>query len=71
MTSALATGARLFPERRIGCFETGCEADFLVLNADPIVDVRALRAIDRRIMAGAEVVAPRVLKGATKAAPGR
>lgn len=71
VTSALATGARLFPERRIGCFEAGCEADFLVLDADPIADVRALRAINRRIMAGVEVVAPRASDGATKAAPGR
>jgi hypothetical protein len=29
------TGKRLFPKRRIGCFEAGCEADFLVLSADP------------------------------------
>ena len=53
--AALGTGAKLFPERRIGCFDTGCEADFLVLGDDPTVDVRALRAIRRRVMAGKEI----------------
>jgi len=55
---ALGTGAKLFPERRIGCFEPGCEADFLVLDADPMRDIRALRSIRRRVMAGAELKAP-------------
>lgn len=55
---ALGTGAKLFPERRIGCFEAGCEADFLVLDADPTIDVRALRSIRQRVMAGAELAAP-------------
>lgn len=49
------TGAILFPERRIGCFDPGCEADFLVLAADPSADIRALRRIERRVMAGRDV----------------
>ena len=53
-----ATGARLFPERRIGCFARGCEADFLVLEGDPTADITALRRIARRIKAGREVAAP-------------
>ncbi|MCH9684396.1 MAG: amidohydrolase family protein [Deltaproteobacteria bacterium] len=48
----LATGAALFPERRIGCFEAGCEADFLVLAADPRLDMAALSAIELRVKAG-------------------
>lgn len=55
---ALATGRRLFPQRRIGCFEPGCEADFLVIGADPIQDVRALRDIRLRIKAGRRMEAP-------------
>lgn len=50
-----ATGAVLFPELRIGCFDPGCEADFLVLRSDPTLDIRALRGIDRRVMGGLEL----------------
>jgi len=42
-TMVFETGPVLFPERRIGCFEPGCEADFLVLEADPTADISALR----------------------------
>lgn len=51
----LETAPVLFPERRIGCLDAGCEADFLVLDADPTVDIAALRRIDRRIMQGHEL----------------
>jgi imidazolonepropionase-like amidohydrolase len=54
----LHTGNLLFPQRRIGCFEAGCEADFLVLSADPSRDIANLRKIETRIMAGAELRAP-------------
>lgn len=54
--ATFATGARLFPKRRIGCFAKGCEADFLVLDADPTADIRALRKIERRVKAGRPVV---------------
>lgn len=53
--AALRTGAALFPDRRIGCFAPGCEADFLVLDADPSGDVSALRSIRLRIKAGERV----------------
>ena len=55
---ALGSGKHLFPERRIGCFEEGCEADFLVLSADPSSDVSNLRKIVKRIKAGQELKAP-------------
>ncbi|PAX08765.1 hypothetical protein CKY28_05235 [Sphingomonas lenta] len=55
----LGTGALLFPERRIGCFRAGCEADFLVLGGDPTRDVKALRLITDRVKAGRRIpVAP-------------
>ncbi len=53
----LETGKHLFPKRRIGCFDTGCEADFLALSADPLADIKALRSITLRIRAGREVAA--------------
>jgi imidazolonepropionase-like amidohydrolase len=54
----LSTGRHLFPQRRIGCFEAGCEADFLVLAADPRRDIAALRGIKMRVKAGRELKAP-------------
>ena len=50
-----STGAVLFPERRIGCFEPGCEADFLVLREDPTLDIRALRSLERRVLGGRDL----------------
>lgn len=55
--ATFATGARLFPDRRIGCFARGCEADFLVLDGDPTADITALRRIARRVKAGRAVEA--------------
>lgn len=51
----LSTGAQLYPDRRIGCFAPGCEADFLVLDRDPTVDIAALRTISMRIKNGRTV----------------
>lgn len=33
------TPRALFPGRKLGCFEPGCEASFLVLGGDPIADL--------------------------------
>lgn len=33
------TPRALFPNRKLGCFEPGCEASFLVLGGDPIADL--------------------------------
>ena len=35
----------IFPDRRLSCLGVGCEADFLVLAADPMKDLGATRAI--------------------------
>ena len=56
--TVLAKGARLFPDRRIGCFDRGCEADFLVLRGDPTRDITALRLIEDRVKAGRRVAMP-------------
>ncbi|MBV8605156.1 MAG: amidohydrolase family protein [Pelomonas sp.] len=38
------TPRALFPKRRVGCFEPGCEASFLLLGADPTADLATLNA---------------------------
>jgi imidazolonepropionase-like amidohydrolase len=58
LQTVLKTGSLLFPNRRIGCFEAGCEADFLLLAADPSRNIAALREIKTRIKAGRELTAP-------------
>ena len=33
------TPRALFPGRRLGCFDPGCEASFLLLGGDPLADL--------------------------------
>ena len=58
LAAALGTGRQLFPARRLGCFDPGCEADFLLLGADPSSDIAALRAIRMRIKGGKPLEPP-------------
>ncbi|MEL6878050.1 MAG: amidohydrolase family protein [Pseudomonadota bacterium] len=52
LNQIFTTGATLFPERTLGCLAPGCEADFLVLNGNPLDDLTQLEAIEMRIKAG-------------------
>lgn len=45
--ATIDTPRALFPQRRLGCFEPGCEASFLVLGDDPLAD---LGQIDRPML---------------------
>jgi len=36
------TARALFPKRQLGCFEPGCEASFLLLAANPLLDMEAV-----------------------------
>jgi imidazolonepropionase-like amidohydrolase len=54
----LRSGRHLFPMRRIGCLEVGCEADFLVLSADPSREISSLRKIRQIVKAGTKLQAP-------------
>jgi imidazolonepropionase-like amidohydrolase len=58
LIETLATGKRMFPRRRLGCFDVGCEADFLVLSVDPSKDIRGLRRIERIVKAGLTMIKP-------------
>ena len=45
----------IFPERRIACFEAGCDASFLVLDKDPLDDFGAVKSIRLRVKQGREL----------------
>jgi imidazolonepropionase-like amidohydrolase len=47
-----ATPRAIFPSRRVGCLEQGCEASLLVLSADPSADVANTRRIALRMKDG-------------------
>ena len=47
-----ATPRAIFPQRRVGCLEEGCEASLLVLAADPSADFGATRRIALRMKGG-------------------
>jgi cytosine/adenosine deaminase-related metal-dependent hydrolase len=46
------TPRALFPKRRIGCFEPGCEASFLLLAGDPLADLAQIDMPLLRVMQG-------------------
>jgi hypothetical protein len=46
------TARTIFPGRRIGCLEAGCEASFLALDGDPLEDWGALRRVVMRMKQG-------------------
>jgi len=50
--ATITTPHVLFPKRRLGCFEPGCEASFLLLPANPIHDLDALSKIQMRVRQG-------------------
>jgi len=50
--ASVDTPRALFPKRRLGCFEPGCEASFLLLAADPLKDLGALDKIQLRVRQG-------------------
>ena len=65
----------LFPQRRLGCFEPGCEASFLLLLGDPLEDLSHLDQPLLRVSKGgcwtqlARVVAASSLASASTADP--
>lgn len=51
----IATGRKIFPQRRIGCFEAGCEASFLVFLADPRKNLKNLDQLTLAVKQGVDV----------------
>ena len=56
------TGRKIFPQRRIGCFEAGCEASFLVFGADPRKDLMNLDRLKLAVKQGVDVTKRRDIK---------
>ncbi len=50
------TPRSIFPGRRIGCFESGCEASLLALAGDPLLDFANAQRIRLRVKQGALLV---------------
>jgi hypothetical protein len=48
----IETGRKIFPERRIACFEQGCEASFLVFTDDPRTDLVNLSSLTAGVKQG-------------------
>jgi len=46
------TPRAIFPKRRLGCFEAGCDASFLVLAGDPLQDLAAVEQPLLRVKQG-------------------
>jgi len=49
---SIDTPRAIFPKRRVGCLDPGCEASFLVLGADPLEDAENLHKISLRVKDG-------------------
>ena len=47
-----ATPRAIFPQRRVGCLDDGCEASLLVLDADPSADFASTKRITLRMKDG-------------------
>ena len=45
--ASIDTPRALFPKRQLGCFEPGCEASFLLLTTDPLLDLAAMAPLLR------------------------
>ena len=51
----IATGRAIFPERKIACFDPGCEASFLIFDHDPRKDITQLLRIRNAVKQGVEI----------------
>jgi imidazolonepropionase-like amidohydrolase len=55
--ASMDTPAFIFPDRRIGCLEIGCEASFLAFKGNPLEDFNAIRTFAYQMKDG-DVIVP-------------
>ncbi len=53
--ATMSTPRSIFPTRKIGGFEEGYESSFLVLSADPLKDISAIKKIRSRYQRGSQL----------------
>lgn len=53
--ASMDTPAFIFPDRKIGCLDVGCEASFLAFSNNPLYDFNAIRNIAFRMKDGVPV----------------
>lgn len=56
--ASLDTPRAIFPRRRVGCLDVGCEASFIGFEKNPIEDITAIRNITMRLKDGKVVELP-------------
>ncbi len=56
------TARFIFPNRRVGCLEPGCEASFLVLDGDPLAEFSRIRGIRLQVKEG-QILSPAEIRG--------
>lgn len=50
--ASMDTPQALYPKRKLGCFEEGCEASFILLGTDPLQDAKAITTPLLRVKQG-------------------
>ena len=55
---SMETPRAIFPDRRVGGLRNGDEATFVVLEGDPVADLKALFKVRTRILRGAVIDLP-------------
>lgn len=50
--ATMDTAQALYPRRRLGCFEEGCEASFILLGSDPLQDPKSIATPLLRVKQG-------------------
>ncbi|QDP00178.1 hypothetical protein [Thalassotalea sp. PS06] len=58
LNTLFATARYLFPNRKIACFDVGCDASFLVLAKDPGEGLETLNRIEYSMKQGQQIVPP-------------
>ncbi|TKB45321.1 hypothetical protein [Thalassotalea mangrovi] len=58
LNTLFATSQYLFPNRKLACFEVGCDASFLVLGKDPGQGLETLNHIEYSMKQGQVIVPP-------------
>lgn len=54
--ASMDTPAFIFPDRKVGCLEVGCEASFLAFKSNPLDDIKAIRTFVYQMKDGDAII---------------